>query len=426
MGWVEEATSGLVETYADRFEHPTAMAAAAVEPGSRSAISSGSFPDALYEIGSIGKTVTALMLARLVVDGVVSLDDPISRWLGDGKNRHVTLEQLATHTSGLPRLDPFWKDRPDFDEQNPYAYLTAEVAVGVLDEIDPLSTPAESEYSNFGFSLLGHVLALAAGATYEEALQRLVCEPLGLTDTTTEPTDRVPQGYANGSPVKRWTQPLPAAGGHAMSADDLARYMEGHLNPPDGPIGDAVRLALEPRLASGSHQISLAWHHSPDGMIWHNGGVAGASSAMFLHPETGRGAAACIQVALDANDPDIAVAHTVMGRDPRLTRAETIDADEIAVPTAEVLQAAADGRWDDITARFSGSLAEQLTVEMLDGGWREVMGGRGDYQGCTVTNATRRLDGLVTAEVELTFSGEPGGATLHWTPTGELAGILIR
>ena len=103
------------------------VAVAAVGSGSSGpafAVTEGLPEDARFEIGSITKTMTAALLASLVGDGVLTLDDEIGRWLGAGPNGNITLEQLATHTSGLPRLAP---NQP-IGEANPYRDFTAERA----------------------------------------------------------------------------------------------------------------------------------------------------------------------------------------------------------------------------------------------------------------------------------------------------------
>ena len=104
-----------------------AVAVAAVDRGGgwpAFARTAGLPEDARFEIGSITKTMTAALLASLVGDGVLTLDDEIGRWLAAGPNGNITLEQLATHTSGLPRLAP---NQPT-DEANPYRDFTAERA----------------------------------------------------------------------------------------------------------------------------------------------------------------------------------------------------------------------------------------------------------------------------------------------------------
>ena len=105
------------------------------------------------------------LLASLVGDGVLALDDEIGRWLDAGPNGNITLEQLATHTSGLPRLAP---NQPT-DEANPYRDFTAERAEEGLRTADR-APDAGHLYSNFGYQLLGLVLERASGQSYQDLL----------------------------------------------------------------------------------------------------------------------------------------------------------------------------------------------------------------------------------------------------------------
>jgi CubicO group peptidase (beta-lactamase class C family) len=137
------------------------VAVAAVGSGSGGpafAVTEGLPEDARFEIGSITKTMTAALLAGLVGDGVLALDDEIGRWLDAKPNGNITLEQLATHTSGLPRLAP---NQPT-GEANPYRDFTAERAEEGLRTAT--RTPGAGHlYSNFGYQLLGVVLERASG-----------------------------------------------------------------------------------------------------------------------------------------------------------------------------------------------------------------------------------------------------------------------
>ena len=144
--------------------------------GSAFALTEGLTEDARFEIGSITKTMTAALLASLVGDDVLALDDEIGRWLDAGPHGNITLEQLATHTSGLPRLAP---NQPT-DEANPYRDFTAERAEEGLRTA--LRAPdAGHLYSNFGYQLLGLALERATGQRYQNLLAERLLGPLGMT-----------------------------------------------------------------------------------------------------------------------------------------------------------------------------------------------------------------------------------------------------
>jgi CubicO group peptidase (beta-lactamase class C family) len=135
-----------------------AIAVAAVDAESSCSRTDGAPDDARFEIGSISKTMTGTVLASLVDDGIVALRDEIGRWLDAGPNGDITIGELATHTSGLPRLSPSHVlGAPD-----PYAFLTAEVAEQELRRVPPRKAAvADHDYSNFGYQLLGLVLERA-------------------------------------------------------------------------------------------------------------------------------------------------------------------------------------------------------------------------------------------------------------------------
>ena len=143
--------------------------------------------DSVFEIGSITKTFTATLLAVMVQNDEVNLDDPVASLLPAGTSvpsrdgRQITLEDLATHTSGLPRnpanLDP---DDPD----NPYADYTVTQLYDFLGSYELTTDPGSHfEYSNVGAALLGHALALRAGMPFEDLVRTRILEPLDMTST---------------------------------------------------------------------------------------------------------------------------------------------------------------------------------------------------------------------------------------------------
>src|SRR4051794_5697046 len=121
MSWTRRAAHKLAAAIADR---APAAAVITADPEGTDVVTIGCSPDDGFEIGSITKTMTGLLLADAVTNGRVRLTDSIEEWLDAGENGGITLAQLATHTSGLPRLSPSHvSGTPD-----PYAFLTAETA----------------------------------------------------------------------------------------------------------------------------------------------------------------------------------------------------------------------------------------------------------------------------------------------------------
>src|SRR5580704_17433633 len=144
--------------------------------------------DSVFEIGSITKVFTALLMADMAQRGEVAFDDPVAKYLPPEGRPHpydkdgaITLLDLATHTSGLPRSPPNLEPK---DPDNPYADYTAARLYAFLSSYTSQFQPGTSfEYSNLGFGLLGHALALRAGCPYEDLLLDRICAPLGLEDT---------------------------------------------------------------------------------------------------------------------------------------------------------------------------------------------------------------------------------------------------
>lgn len=246
----------------------------------------------LFEIGSITKVFTSVLLARLAIDGLVGLDQPIAELLPPEIGRanpalgRITLVELATHTSGLPRLPP------DLDTSrralvDPYASYGEERLHAGLARLEP-GGRGRYRYSNLGAGLLGHLLARRAGASYGEAIADRVLAPLGLRDTFVDvpPAEaaRFPDGHSwpRGRPVRGWGfRALAGAGALRSSAGDLLRFLRANLDPPAGNLGDALRLALDVRVHAGPMSLGLGWHLDR-GRHWHDGGTGGATSHLAL------------------------------------------------------------------------------------------------------------------------------------------------
>ena len=148
-------------------------------------------PDAhtIFEIGSLTKVFTATLLALLSEEGRLALDDPLQRYLPPGvelpvRGRPITLADLATHTSGLPRLPHRFFLRSLRHRRNPYAWFTVDDLHAGLPSTRLRREPGgRSRYSNLGYGLLGHALAACAGSSYEQLVQERICRPLALADT---------------------------------------------------------------------------------------------------------------------------------------------------------------------------------------------------------------------------------------------------
>ncbi|MER7670777.1 serine hydrolase domain-containing protein [Kitasatospora sp. NPDC096128] len=269
----------------------------------------------LFDIGSVTKVFTSLTLAKLALDGVVRLDEPLAEALEEVlprpaavPTRHgeaITLRHLATHTSGLPRLPRGMVLRGLLrpNQPDPYAHCTTERILSGLARTRLRSVPGRDfRYSNLGAGLLGLALAHRADTGYGELVAREVCTPLGLTDTClrsdAEQSARLAPGHApGGRPVPSWDfAALPGMGGLRSTAADLAAFLRAQLaaeREPDAPLAPSMLLTRETR-----HRVNpCAWTHlgwlghrlhAQQGrhlQLWHNGGTGGSSSFLAFDPE---------------------------------------------------------------------------------------------------------------------------------------------
>ncbi|CCH30256.1 serine hydrolase domain-containing protein [Actinosynnema sp. NPDC047251] len=251
-----------------------------------------------FEIGSLTKTFTALLLAEMAARGEVDPTGPARDHLppgaAPGLGRGVTLERLATHTSGLPRLAPGLLRRavPRW-RTNPYrTFGPAEFADAVRRTRS--GPPGRYRYSNFGGAVLGWALAEAAGRPFEDLLAARVLRPLGLADTGFDPAPQI-TGHLRGRPRPPWEMPgLAAAGALRSSAADLLRFLTAHLTAhltPDGtPLGTALTEVARPRAAAGDHDLCLIWNlrrRADRDLLFHSGGTRGCTSFIAFSRRTG-------------------------------------------------------------------------------------------------------------------------------------------
>ncbi|MGW4895772.1 serine hydrolase domain-containing protein [Kitasatospora sp. NPDC004240] len=269
-------------------------------------------PDTAFELGSVSKTFTALLLAAMADRGEVGPADPVERHLPDGwrpatvrVGGPIRLLHLATHTSGLPTLPPGLLARsvPAF-LSNPYATFGDEQLRASLARTTVRHRPGERmRYSNYGVGLLGRLLAEAAGTPYAELVERLICRPFGLTATSCLPDGPGRAvGHLWGRPLPSWRIPgLPGAAAVRSGGADMLRYLRAHLSPGDGPLGPALREVQRPRLRlPGSDDgLCLIWNHRRiDGRdhFFHAGATRGFTSFVGFCPQTGSAVAALTNV----------------------------------------------------------------------------------------------------------------------------------
>jgi D-alanyl-D-alanine-carboxypeptidase/D-alanyl-D-alanine-endopeptidase len=277
----------------------------------------------LFEIGSITKVFTALLLAEAVLRHEVRLDDPVQRYLPASAHvptrpgQVVTLQALATHTSGLPMHVPNF-ERADPD--NPYADYTVEKLYEYLNTAElEHDVGTTYEYSNIGMGLLGHVLALHAGMSYEELVRARVTEPLGMHDTRIqlppELAARLAPGHkSNLAPATNWDLPaLAGAGALRSSADDLLKFVAAAAGLTETPLAPAFATLLtvrRPMGGAGQGEVALGWQVTElhdHRVVSHGGATGGYRSFIGFDPATRRGVVALTNVKTDAGNDDLAL-----------------------------------------------------------------------------------------------------------------------
>lgn len=257
-------------------------------------------PDTRFELGSTTKTFTALLLADMAHRGEVRYDDPVDHYLPPGwrlrQRAPITLQHLATHTSGLPRLPlgivfralPTWFS-------NPYQTLGPHQVRTTLGRVRLRSAPgARCRYSNFGIGLLGWLLAEAAHRPFENLLAERVLGPLCLTRTGNTPTPQA-TGHWHGSARPPFSiAGLPAAGALRSTARDMLRYLTVHLVPhdaPSAPLAWALTDVARPRvtLPCADTHLGLVWFHRTSAghdLLFHPGATRGFTAFAGFSPQT--------------------------------------------------------------------------------------------------------------------------------------------
>ncbi len=246
-------------------------------------------PDSLsmFEIGSISKTFTAGILAKMVEEGKVQLDDPISKYLPDGLGEwgdelEITLEELSTHTSGLPRLPDNMYMKMLMNMDNPYSKYTDEEMYKFLKKYEPIAkSERKAEYSNLGVGLLGHILALVNETDYETLTTQYISTPLKMDYTTITLNETHQARWADGhnmsgDPTSNWDLPTFAGAGAIRSnTSDMLKYLEANLHnklafaathKKRKEFGEKVDIGLGWILSTSKEDLPI---------IWHNGGTGG-------------------------------------------------------------------------------------------------------------------------------------------------------
>jgi CubicO group peptidase (beta-lactamase class C family) len=253
----------------------------------------------VFEIGSITKTFTAALLADMATKGEIKLDDPVAKYLPstvkmpERGGKQITLTDLSTHSSGLPSSGSHPHPR---DSSNPWADFTVDQMYHFLSGYKlPRDIGAKYEYSNLGVGLLGHVLALRAGKSWEEAVTERILKPLNMTDTkvtiNADMRHRLALGHNKaGRAVSNWDIPtIPGMGALRSTANDMLKYLAANMESTSKPLGKTLAMThVSRREAWGPEtMIGLTWQIGNDrnkNVIRHSGGTGGYTGFIGFDP----------------------------------------------------------------------------------------------------------------------------------------------
>lgn len=268
-----------------------------------------------YQVASVTKAFTASLAAVMHHRGVVDLDEPVVKYLPAGvavsetpeRGAKITLRQLASHTSGLPRSVPGRVQSVEWRYE-----LEPQRLYDLLADVTLENEPGKAgSYSNLGFGLLGHALELAAQKPLNELLQEYLCEPLKLERTAihVDPDLQFATGYSTPPRLPErhsYKRRLAGSGGLVTSASDLAKFLMAHLEPGVFTADLLAEIHTPIKLNDGTDsQRALGWSIDkthPSGLILSkNGGRKNCSAWIGFSPEHGVGVA----VMANIGSPDV-------------------------------------------------------------------------------------------------------------------------
>lgn len=245
----------------------------------------------LYEIGSISKTFTAIILSHAVNQGKIKLQDDIRKYLPGNypdlqfEGAPIKIIDLSNHTSGLPGIPDNLEHHPGYDEANPYQNYSEEMIYDYLRNFVPDELPGlRAEYSNFGFAILGIILEKIYQVPLTTLLQDIITAPLEMTYTSFDVQKKnkafLTTGYNDeeGKDVACWDMGMfKAAGGIKSNIKDMITYLLANMEDYNKDISLSHQ---ETDLKAGFGR-GLAWivqFLNDETIIWHNGGTAGFRS----------------------------------------------------------------------------------------------------------------------------------------------------
>lgn len=287
-------------------------------------------PRSVFELGSITKAFTGILLAEAVARGEVALEDPVAKYLPDGvsipgrNGREITLLDIATHRSSLTRMPGNMVPTadggyPEYTIDMLYEFLAAHELRRDIG--------AEYEYSNIAVALLGHMLERASGRTYEQLLRERILDPLEMHTTSTKVEGEVREWMTVGhddrglaAPYRDWPN-LPAMGALRSNAEDMLRFVAANVGPPTSQIERSMRAAhAVQNTIDDNTDIGLNWMVMKFGdkrIITHGGATRGFRAFVGFDPDAGVGVVMLANYPISSRDialhlinPDIPLSGT--------------------------------------------------------------------------------------------------------------------
>ena len=308
----DDAIRRLLAERVDTYGHSVGIVVGIVEPNGRRVIAYGTRSksdttpvdgDTVFELASVTKALTSLLLADAVTRGEVALDDPVAKYLPPSVRmpergaRSITLHDLATHTSGLPR-EP--SNLQPNDPSNPFADYSVEQLYQFLSGHQlTRDIGSEFDYSNLGAGLLGHVLARRAGTDYETLLRARITGPLGMSSTGIMLSPAMRARLAAGhnrflEPAPNWDSPtLAGAGAVRSTVNDMLRFLAAALDGERARLGTAFALMTSARRSPApAFDVGLGWGIAKNRgteIVFVNGRSGGYRTWLGYEPRTRRG-----------------------------------------------------------------------------------------------------------------------------------------
>lgn len=253
----------------------------------------------LYEIGSVTKTFTGILLAKAVTENKIRLNDPVNKFLPKNTptlkfgNDTLKIVHLSNHTSGLPPLpDNFGAT----DLINPYKDYDEKKLLEYLKHASISRKPGEKwEYCNLGVGLLGYILEQVNKMSFEKMVTDFITSKAEMTDTrqllVKKDSALFVQGYDESiSPQSQWDfKVLTAAGSLRSNTEDMLKYATLNLNTTDSKLKQAIELAHQQTFDEGQQKIALNWFIQDWGwgpLLFHGGATGGYRSLLAVNPKT--------------------------------------------------------------------------------------------------------------------------------------------